>query len=699
MKKKLLLFLLLLVLFPISKVKAINVSYKTHIQNVGWQNYVSNNELSGTTGRALRLEGIYINISDSEYSGDIEYSTHIQNIGWQKFVKNNELSGTTGRALRLEGIKIRLTGELAEHYSVLYSVHVQNVGWMPYVKDGELSGTTGRALRLEGIKIKLVSKDSYDVKLSYASLNNNGWQDYVDSGISGSEGTGLGINKVKIRLTNNSALSGNIKYQTYTFFKDWQNEVTSDQESGASDEKIEAIKIYLTDELANTFDIYYRVYVIDQGWMGWTSNGAEAGTKGYFKAIDGIEIKMVNKGDTTIQNQAGSYKESVDSISYSSHVSNIGWMKYVSNNELSGTTGENRRLEAFKIKVSSLLSGDVVYKSYISRRGWSSEVKNDELSGTTGLARNMEAISIRLTGDIAKYYSVYYRTHMSFKGWTGWAKDGEESGCLNTDNSKVEAIQIMLVKKGTNPGVDTNNRLYTGMWKNNNTNYYDALGNLSKGFKLIDGVKYYFNPEGKLYGKNVQKIIDVSSWQEVIDWNTIKKNDDVDAAIIRVGWGTSYNDACGLDSYFDRNIKEVQRLGIPYGIYIYAYAETTAAAQKEADFVISKMKQYNMPSGTYVWYDAEISSISRSIYNTVIPAFVNRIKSAGYNNVGVYSGVRQLDTTNGNTNTPTIRSYPIWVSQYYKDLQYTGTYKGWQFASDEHVDGINGNVDVSMFKK
>lgn len=699
MKKKIILLFLLLVFFPFSKVRGIDISYRTHIQYIGWQKYVSNNELSGTTGQSLRLEGIRINVNNTEYSGDIEYSTHVQNIGWQGFVKNDEMAGTTGQSLRLEAIRIRLTGELAEHYSILYSVHVQYVGWMPYVKDGAVAGTTGRSLRLEGIRIKLVSKDSYDVKLSYASQNNNGWQDYVEEGVSGSENAGLGINKVKIRLTNNSALSGTVKYQTYTFFKDWQNEVTSDQESGAADEKIEAIKINLTDELANTFDIYYRVNVSGIGWMGWTSNGAVAGTKGYFSAIEGLEIKLVNKGDTTIQNQAGSYKESMDSISYSSHVSYVGWQQYVSDGTVSGTTGQSKSVEAFKVRKSSLLPGDVVYKSYVSRRGWSNEVKNDAISGTTGLSRNQEAISIRLTGDISNYYSVYYRTHMSYIGWTGWAKDGEETGCLNTDLSKIEAIQIKLVKKGTNPNLNTSNRVYTGSWKNNNTNYYDALGYMATGFKLIDGVKYYFNPTGKLYGKNVKKTIDVSSWQEVIDWDTIKKNDDVDEAIIRVGWGTSYNDACGVDSYFDRNMKAVQRLGIPYGVYIYAYAETTAAAQKEADFIISKLKQYNAPKSTWVWYDAEIGTIPRSTYNTVIPAFINRMKEAGYTNVGVYSGVRQLDTTNGNANTSTIRSYPIWVSQYYKELQYTGSYLGWQFASDEKIDGINGNVDVSMFKK
>ena len=68
--------------------------------------------------------------------------------------------------------------------------------------------------------------------------------------------------------------------------------------------------------------------------------------------------------------------------------------------------------------------------------------------------------------------------------------------------------------------------------------------------------KYFFNSDGDLKGKNVKKVIDISSYQNVINWDTIKNDQDVDRAIIRVGWGMSYNDAAGTDSYFDRNIKE-----------------------------------------------------------------------------------------------------------------------------------------------
>ena len=698
MKKKLLL-LLLLIFVPFIKVNAADISYSSHVQYQGWKPFVSNGAMSGTEGLGLRLEGIKIKVDNTDYDGGISYSTHVQYQGWKPFVSDGAMSGTEGLGLRLEAIKIKLTGELAEHYSVFYRVHVQYQGWRAWVKNGELAGTTGLGLRLEGIEIKIVSNEPSNASVSYSAHSSDGWSNYVSNGeIMGTTGVGKKIDQYKIRIDNYSGVNGSINYQAYSNLDGWQDIKTSDGISGVSNRIIEAIKINLTGELSDMYNIYYRVHVQDIGWLGWTGNGNPAGTEGLFRQIEAIQIKMQPKDKSDIVISDSAFRESDNTIQYSSHVSDVGWTSYVKNGETSGTTGKSRRVEAYKIKINTKMSGSVNYKSYIAKRGWSSETSNDSISGTTGLSRSIEAVQIKLTGDISNYYNIYYRVHVSNIGWMAWASNGQPAGCLNT-NQQIEAIQIVLVNKNASFDGNTATPLVSGSWKNNNTNYYDAFGRKATGFKVIDGVKYYFNSDGKLYGKNVQKVVDVSSWQESINWNVIKNEEDVDAAIIRVGWGTSYNDPCGLDSYYDRNIKEVQRLGIPYGVYIYAYAETTAAAQKEADYVISKMQQYNVPKSTWVWYDAEINSISRGTYNTVIPAFINRMKSQGYNNVGVYGSVSQLDTTNGNLNTGTIRSYPIWVAQYYKNLQYTGSYKGWQFASDERVSGIGGNVDVSMFKK
>ena len=133
------------------------VSYQTHIQSIGWQPNVKNGEVSGTTGKGLRLEGIKINKID-DIAGDVTYRTHVQKIGWQPFKKNGEMSGTSGQGLRLEAIEINLTGELANKYDVYYRVHSQSFGWLGWAKNGAPAGTAGYAYRLEGIQIVFVEK-------------------------------------------------------------------------------------------------------------------------------------------------------------------------------------------------------------------------------------------------------------------------------------------------------------------------------------------------------------------------------------------------------------------------------------------------------------------------------------------------------------------------------------------------------------
>ena len=80
----------------------------------------------------MRLEGIKINIANiaaNNLTGGIQYQTHIQSIGWQNPVSDDVLSGTTGQGLRLEAIRVNLTGTLAQNYDIYYRVHVQSKGW------------------------------------------------------------------------------------------------------------------------------------------------------------------------------------------------------------------------------------------------------------------------------------------------------------------------------------------------------------------------------------------------------------------------------------------------------------------------------------------------------------------------------------------------------------------------------------------
>ena len=160
-KLSLLLSLLLFIgLIPTGVMAAANpsVSYSTHVQNEGWQNYVGTGKMSGTEGKSYRLEGIKIKLDTQGYDLGIAYQTHIQNIGWEAdtsrgWKSNDIMSGTEGLGYRLEAIQIKLTGADADKFSVYYQVHAQNVGWMGWALNGEPAGTAGYGYRLEGIKI------------------------------------------------------------------------------------------------------------------------------------------------------------------------------------------------------------------------------------------------------------------------------------------------------------------------------------------------------------------------------------------------------------------------------------------------------------------------------------------------------------------------------------------------------------------
>ena len=289
------------------------VNYRTHVQNVGWQQYAAAGTTSGTEGKGFRLEGINIDLI-SNVPGSIEYTTHVQNIGWQDYVSDNEMAGTSGKGLRLEGIKIRLTGELANLYDVYYRVHAQNVGWLSWAKNDQVAGSSGYGYRLEGIQIVIVEKDEQPpemypeakssdyfkekVNVIYQTHTENiGWQANVRNGTTqGAPGQHLRIEGIKIKTE--STTEGSIRYATHVQNVGWQDFVDAGQYAGTEGRglRLEGIKIELTGELAEKYDVYYRIYVENMGWLDWASNGMEAGSTGYGLKLEGIEVKIQKRG-------------------------------------------------------------------------------------------------------------------------------------------------------------------------------------------------------------------------------------------------------------------------------------------------------------------------------------------------------------------------------------------------------------------
>ncbi len=133
-----------------------HVTVNAHVQRDGWLGYAPAG-VFGTTGESKRLEAMWAKVG-LPYAGGVEYRTHVQRIGWQDWVADGTIAGTTRQAKRIEAIRMRLTGENAKHLSVWYRAHVQGIGWTKWVHDGALAGTTGRGLRTEAVEVVVLTK-------------------------------------------------------------------------------------------------------------------------------------------------------------------------------------------------------------------------------------------------------------------------------------------------------------------------------------------------------------------------------------------------------------------------------------------------------------------------------------------------------------------------------------------------------------
>lgn len=138
-------------------------------------------------------------------------------------------------------------------------------------------------------------------------------------------------------------------------------------------------------------------------------------------------------------------------LEFQSHVSNIGWMDWKLNGEVTGTVGQGLPMEAIRIKTTSRCydSLHIQYSVYVANQGWTNWVQDGEVAGTTG--KNLPILGIRIKAvdsnyNLSKNYSITYCTHSSNIGWSEIiCKDGITSGEV-WGNNPVEAIGICLVK-------------------------------------------------------------------------------------------------------------------------------------------------------------------------------------------------------------------------------------------------------------
>lgn len=217
-----------------------------------------------------------------------------------------------------------------------------------------------------------------------------------------------------------------------------------------------------------------------------------------------------------------------------------------------------------------------------------------------------------------------------------------------------------------------------------------------------NGTQAFFDARNNLFAQQAKGVIDVSAWQNTIDWQAVK-NAGVEGAIIRLsyGWGN------GFDVQAKRNISECKRLGIPFGVYVFSYAESAADGASEGADVVNLLRQAGVNPGDLsypVFYDLENwtytghkSPTSPSVYDGMVNSWYGKLQAAGYNNLSVYSYTSYLNSA---LNSSNIHGKTRWVAQYGSTMQYTAfptNDRGWQYTSGGSINGISGRVDMNAF--
>lgn len=193
------------------------------------------------------------------------------------------------------------------------------------------------------------------------------------------------------------------------------------------------------------------------------------------------------------------------------------------------------------------------------------------------------------------------------------------------------------------------------------------------------------------------KGIDVSKWQGDIDWKKVKAA-GIEFAMLRLGYGSSDGNSCGLDSSFEKNVAGAVAAGVDIGCYFYSYALSAEAAKKEGAYVAGVLSKYKGVFTYPIAFDIEDNSqvnLGKTVLTNMVIAFCEAIEKAGFY-CSFYSNLNWLRNY---LNDAQLSKYDHWLAQWASAPTYTGAFGMWQYSSTGKVNGISTNVDMNIAYK
>ncbi|MYY73771.1 peptidoglycan DD-metalloendopeptidase family protein, partial [Lactobacillus salivarius] len=152
--------------------------------------------------------------------------------------------------------------------------------------------------------------------------------------------------------------------------------------------------------------------------------------------------------------------------------------------------------------------------------------------------------------------------------------------------------------------------------------------------------------------QHIGKIIDVSEWQGVIDWNKVIA-DDVTLSIIRVQHGSAHQDLKYME-----NLQQCISAGGKYAVYAYFAATSTSDAQQEARDFYNRTQKVVAGKQQPIFYAIDVESIEMSGDVTQmragVEAYMSQLNTLGVpdNKIVLYIANHLYDKFNLNVARP-----------------------------------------------
>ena len=194
--------------------------------------------------------------------------------------------------------------------------------------------------------------------------------------------------------------------------------------------------------------------------------------------------------------------------------------------------------------------------------------------------------------------------------------------------------------------------------------------------------------EGKSFG------IDVSAWQDDIDFKAVKKA-GCEFVIIRIGYTS--DEEIKIDKTFSRNLQGAKAAGLKTGVYLYCTDNTEEQVRKSADWIIDTLDGGNLDFPVaFDWEDFDnFQDYGMSLHqlNKLYDAFADELSQAGYGCM-LYGSKNYLEKIWEKTDVR-----PVWLAHYTEKTDYKGPYILWQASCTGKISGINGDVDMDILYK